>query len=112
MRIHIRKTKTANKKVTFTTDPVVCEKLGEAIYNVATDKAVRASFRKDPEQYLIDHGALASQFAKRKVKVQFDTPDTVSVVIPVVPERSSFKNQRDFEKYLRELGFVTVMGCR
>jgi hypothetical protein len=90
-------------------DSEIYEQVGEVIHQAATDEQFLRAFKARPTEKLIAAGVDPAFLKGKKVKVVRDTETVVHVV---VPHQVKKKKKRGSEEYMRELGFVTIMGCK
>ncbi|PWJ95019.1 hypothetical protein C8D77_1011707 [Mesorhizobium loti] len=107
MRLRTIPAAKGSKSLTFKANSTACLKVGELIYRAATDKAEFDKFAENPNLFLEQADIKPSQLADLTIKVVRDKKSVVHIVIPVVNE-----SKGGLKKYLRELGFVTIMGCK
>ena len=96
------------QKMTFESDPDACREVGRLIYEAATDEAALNRFQKNAVEQLINAGIAEDAFVGKSVTVVEDTGATIHIIIP--DKVRDAKQVTD--RYLQELGFVTIMGCR
>jgi hypothetical protein len=106
---------------TFEKVPVdLLRSLGETIYRVAVSDEELFKFRQAPTEYLGRAvPKLKDVLESNAVLVLRDQPGTKDqrgtwhVIVPeAVREQAEFNNQAQYDAYLVELGFVTIMGCK
>jgi hypothetical protein len=93
------------KDITLQSDPDILKAIGEVIYKAASGDA---SFDQHAADQLIAAGVHPDAFKGKTVNVVRDTEHVVNIVVPKEVKGQKDKNDR----YLQELGAITIMGCR
>ena len=88
---------------------MIYRQVGELIHKAAKDDAFFKAFHDNAAVYLAAAGLKQSFLDKRAVTAVKDTKEVLHVI---VPHEVKDKDEEKFEEYLRELGFVTIMGCK
>jgi hypothetical protein len=95
----------------------VYKQIGWLIYRAAGDAALFQRLQADPKGALLAAGVPEAAIANMEFNVVQDVtgPDGVSVVNLIVPEVKAeevFPTIKGFDRYLVELGVITVRACK
>jgi hypothetical protein len=100
-------------QVSFKTDRAVCRKVGKLVHDAVRDPRHRNNLKANAKSLLAGAGIDPKELDARPPEVIEDSDKKFHVVLPhEVKDRKDFATQKDFDEYLDEIGFVSIMGCR
>ena len=90
----------------------VYTRVGRTIYDARFDSAAMARLRTDPQAVLIAAGVPPASVKNFSFAIVEDRADMLNIVVPELRRETDFHSPAEFNKYLLEIGFVTLRACK